>query len=582
MNGLNNLPSLKDNKTNTLSGWMFILFPLIFLLFFIWLPIIQAFIMSFQKINLLRGAELIGLKNYVRMFSDNLFWKSVLNSFRITIFSPNIFYFIIAPLAIALLLMKAGKGIEITGRLITGLFIFCSASVLISSIYRWYLSQAGMGGLLQSAPVLTNPDTAIIALQSAQLVYGIGISVPLGLVLYMACLKGALFSFPDRPSHKNIWSNIWRCSLLLFITVFAFSVQSFTAGWVITQDGPAHSTMVIISRIFRESFQMFKFGAGAANQMILICILMLCGLALWLLLEKSGIKIWLGRITNSTDTDTGKKLKGTGYTVIAVASAIIICALLVVTVIWILVPGVSALSTSFSKFGTNAFTLENYSMVLKETGFVTGFVNSFLVFFFSLIFQTGISLTGGYALGRYRFGGHQIVFFLVCFTAFISPHVISPQLFLNFKNLGMLNNIIAVMLPYFGWPIGIILFKLYFEGVQIECAVIQNLEDQAERNIRKKRITINTVYMIIFVIVLFFIIKLNELFLPLTLLSKESTYTLNMMLLVITGKFVTEYGVLLASVFISFIPVFIMGGIFLFLQIVFFPNMKIIRTIALE
>jgi hypothetical protein len=46
----------------------------------------------------------------------------------------------------------------------------------------------------------------------------------------------------------------------------------------------------------------------------------------------------------------------------------------------------------------------------------------------------------------------------------------------------------------------------------------------------------------------------------------------------ISSAFTVNYGVLLASVFISFILVFIMGAIFLFLQIVFFPNITIIRT----
>jgi ABC-type glycerol-3-phosphate transport system permease component len=146
------------------------------------------------------------------------------------------------------------------------------------------------------------------------------------------------------------------------------------------------------------------------------------------------------------------------------------------------------------------------------------------------------------------------------------------------RNLGILNNISAVILPYLGWPLGIILFKLYFEGVRIELAVIQNMEDQTERNRRKRKINTSTVYMIIFVAVIVFIINVNELLLPLSMISNQAAYTLNMVLLMISGQFAMNYGILLASVFISFRLVLILGVLFLFLQIVFFPDMKIIRT----
>jgi ABC-type glycerol-3-phosphate transport system permease component len=84
--------------------------------------------------------------------------------------------------------------------------------------------------------------------------------------------------------------------------------------------------------------------------------------------------------------------------------------------------------------------------------------------------------------------------------------------------------------------------------------------------------------MIIFVAVIVFIINVNELLLPLSMISNQAAYTLNMVLLMISGQFAMNYGILLASVFISFRLVLILGVLFLFLQIVFFPDMKIIRT----
>ncbi|MBN2535139.1 MAG: hypothetical protein JXB88_19815 [Spirochaetales bacterium] len=569
---IHNLPVLEDNPdaNQATAGWLLIALPLLLIILFQWIPIVQAFLLSFERNNFFSPSEFIGLENYNRMIPDPVFWLSILNTLRITIFSPNIIYFVVAPLALAFLLIKANKSWEIVLRIISSLIIFCCSSVLISYIYRWFFHpQYGQfsrfpGG---SESILANPETAIIGIQFAEMGYGLGIAMPIGLILYLSFLKGSAFTFKDKPDVQRIWSGVWRPLLLMFIVVLAFSLQSFTSSFSLTMGGPANSTTTFLLNIITISLKHFNFGYAAAQQVVLIIILLAAGTGMWFILEKSDIKIWI----SDAEPDMGRKMKGNWYIVIFILSIILSALVLVIIIFWILSPVFGALGASFKG-------QDNYSRVLFDHKMNASLLIQAAVMFLTLVFQTGLAFTGGLALGYYRFKGRKIIFFFLCLTAFITPQVIVPQLYILLKNFRLINTLPALILPWFGCPIGIILFKLYFEGVRIESAIEKKQEDIREESPRRKKIIINTILMTVFVLILFFILNINDLMIPWVMISKPQLYTPNMMINYLQGSMIADYGLILAAVFVSFIPVLIMGMVFILLQAVFFPKMKILHT----
>ena len=51
------------------------------LLVFVLFPVLFSFFLTFNKWNIISPMEYAGLDNYRRMFSDLLFWRSLLNTF---------------------------------------------------------------------------------------------------------------------------------------------------------------------------------------------------------------------------------------------------------------------------------------------------------------------------------------------------------------------------------------------------------------------------------------------------------------------------------------------------------------------
>ena len=86
--------------------------------------------------------------------------------------------------------------------------------------------------------------------------------------------------------------------------------------------------------------------------------------------------------------------------------------------------------------------------------------------------------------------------------------------------------------------------------------------------------------MTFFVVIIFLIIKINDLFIPWIMISNSKIATLNLMCIHVMNSAgaAIDYGYILAFTFISFIPIFIVGIGFIILHLLFIPNMKIIRS----
>ena len=72
----------KKKKFNTriiLIGYAFILPALGFNLLFDWYPMLDGVVMSFFRWDGFRTATFVGLRNFVQIFQDDVFWTSVKN-----------------------------------------------------------------------------------------------------------------------------------------------------------------------------------------------------------------------------------------------------------------------------------------------------------------------------------------------------------------------------------------------------------------------------------------------------------------------------------------------------------------------
>ncbi|MDT6941692.1 sugar ABC transporter permease [Brucella pseudogrignonensis] len=156
-------------------------------------------------------------------------------------------------------------------------------------VWRWALN--GESGMLNSA--LRNLgliDSNIQWLASAttafpmQILVGILVTVPFTTTIFL----GGLSSIPDdlyeasSLEGANIWQQFREITLPLlkpFIniaivlnTIYVFN--SFPIIWVMTQGGPANSTDILVTHLYKLAFRLGKLGEASAVSLIMLAILL--------------------------------------------------------------------------------------------------------------------------------------------------------------------------------------------------------------------------------------------------------------------------------------------------------------------
>lgn len=124
-------------------------------------------------------------------------------------------------------------------------------------------------------------------------------------------------------------------------------------------------------------------------------------------------------------------------------------------------------------FYTNPFLptrdvhLENYPAAISTGKLGLYFSNSVIVSIFSVVLTLAISILGGYALGKMRIPGSEIIILAFMTFNFIPGIAIYIPLYKMLANMHMLNNIFSIIMPYVAWqiPFSMYIFKKYFETV---------------------------------------------------------------------------------------------------------------------
>lgn len=120
-------------------------------------------------------------------------------------------------------------------------------------------------------------------------------------------------------------------------------------------------------------------------------------------------------------------------------------------------------------------TVENYVLLLTETGFLRSLANSVLVSFTVTVAGTYLAALAGFAFAKYRFRGQSVLFALVLAMVAIPPLVIVVPNFVVMARLQLLDTLWAVILPQIVMPP----FGIFWMRQYIGAAVPDALLDSA-------------------------------------------------------------------------------------------------------
>lgn len=142
--------------------------------------------------------------------------------------------------------------------------------------------------------------------------------------------------------------------------------------------------------------------------------------------------------------------------------------------LWIL-PLVYAVWTAFhaSEYSTRftllaPLTLDNFRRAWEAAPFARYFLNTTLLVLMILSVQVVLATLAAYAFARYEFRGKNVAFALVLVQLMIMPDILLVENYKTMSQLGLVDTLVAIGLPYFASAFAIFLLRQTFLGIPKE------------------------------------------------------------------------------------------------------------------
>ena len=269
-----------------LRGFFYVGPAFIFLLLIVIFPLFKVFQYSFQE-YFDRSFVFTGLMNYQRLFSDELFWLSIKNTFIFTI--GTIILHLVISWVIALLLNAKGPSLKVRnffrGALLFPFLFSAPAAALLWGIlyqplgYPNYIIEQLFGTTIN---FLGDPRYALFSV----LLVNLWTSFPLYMILILGGLQSISKSMYEaaRMDGADWFQSLWHITLpqmrTLMMTIividFATTFIHFDLVWTMTKGGPLRSTYLISFFLYQRGMQAFKFGYASAVGVIIALIVSAC------------------------------------------------------------------------------------------------------------------------------------------------------------------------------------------------------------------------------------------------------------------------------------------------------------------
>lgn len=274
----------KSFKLKKLGPYGYIL-PLGIILFsFYVIPIIMSIYFSFTKYNIMIPEKFIGFQNYKRLFNDNTFKISVLNTIKFTL--------IVVPiqttLAIILAVWVKSRSKSFIGRFAKAVMFIpvMSSMIVIGVIWKALLSGDTSPvnqflGLFHIGSVNWLGDVKL----SLYTLMGINIWKNVGyfMVIYIAALMDIPKSYYEAAKvdgatkwqeFKNITLPLLKPTTVMVVFLGSiWSLQIFDLVYSLTGGGPGMSTMTMVMYAYNLNFKNFNSGYAMAVANILFFII---------------------------------------------------------------------------------------------------------------------------------------------------------------------------------------------------------------------------------------------------------------------------------------------------------------------
>lgn len=255
---------------------------LLLLIIFTLYPVISSFILSFQT---MQGStkHFAGLENYVKLFQDPIFYRSLKNTFQLLIIQVPIMLSVSILVAVGLNSATLRfKGLFRTVYFLPAITALVAASLVFMimldenyGLVNYFLSLIG----LDAVSWLSHPVWAKISVVTVMTWRWTGYNM----VIFLAGLQSIskdLYEASDIDGASTI-KQFFYITLPQLKPVFVFTVVMSTIGtlqlfdevYILTGGGPNSATMTITLYLYETGFKFFDFGYASALAYVLVMII---------------------------------------------------------------------------------------------------------------------------------------------------------------------------------------------------------------------------------------------------------------------------------------------------------------------
>jgi multiple sugar transport system permease protein len=218
-----------------------------------------------------------------------------------------------------------------------------------------------------------------------------------------------------------------------------------------------------------------------------------------------------------------------------------------------------------SKRTAPLFNFEIFGLTItgpKIPGALRWLINTVFMSVASMIITCVTSAMAGYVLAKKKFYGRALVFSLIVCAMALPKQVVLVPLVRLMSNMGLYDNIWAVIFPIVGWPFGVFLLKQFAEGIPTEMVEACRIDGAGEwrtfTDVMFPMIKPGVGACAIFT----FINSWNDYFMQLIMLTSTSNLTISLGIATMQGEVVIDYGLLMAGSAMASIPIIIVFLIF--------------------
>ena len=268
-------------------GYAILLPTLAVLCIFRFVPMLEAFVISFTKFDLIHPAQFIGFGNFVDLVQDPLFLSSARVSLIYVVFSVLPVW----PLSLALAILF-NRRLILKNVLRSAVFMpVVMPAVVMAVVWTFMYQQDGVLNTIlgwagiDPIPWLRSSSTALPAV----ILIGIWRATPYYMVIFLAGLQAIPAEYYEAAeidgaghwaSFRHITLPLLRpTSLLVMVMTVIVAMKVFAVPMIMTGGGPADSTRVLPLFIYQTAFEFFDMGRASAMSVFLFVAVMLFSVA---------------------------------------------------------------------------------------------------------------------------------------------------------------------------------------------------------------------------------------------------------------------------------------------------------------